>query len=118
MPETLFLLIAGHAICDFVLQSEAMATGKNHRLKERMRERHGPSFPTWPYWLISHAITHGTAVFLITGNLMLGLLETVLHLVIDYTKCAGRISLLTDQILHGACKVGYVSYLAYASTLN
>ena len=118
MPEILFLLIAGHAICDFVLQSEAMATGKNHRLKQKMRERHGPSFPTWPYWLSSHAITHGTAVFLITGNLMLGMIETVLHTVIDYTKCAGRISLLTDQILHGACKLGYVYFLWQVGALN
>jgi hypothetical protein len=118
MLETLFLLVAGHAICDFVLQPESMATGKNHRLKEKMRERYGASFPAWPYWLTSHAITHGTAVFLITGNLVLGLIETVLHTVIDYTKCAGRISLLTDQILHGACKMAYLYYLAPVGALN
>ncbi len=49
---------------------------------------------------------------------MLGLIETVLHTVIDYTKCAGRISLLTDQILHGACKLGYVYYLWQVGALN
>ncbi len=118
MLELLFLLIAGHAICDFVLQSDAMATGKNHRLKEQMRERHGSSFPAWPYWLTSHAITHGAAVFLITGNLALGLIETALHAVIDYTKCAGRISLLTDQVLHGVCKVGYWYYLFNVGALD
>ena len=49
---------------------------------------------------------------------MLGLIETVLHTVIDYTKCAGRISLLTDQILHGVCKLGYAYFLWQAGALN
>lgn len=114
MLDILFLLIAGHFICDFVFQGDTMAMAKNHRAK--LREDHGPGFPPWPYWLIGHGTIHGAAVMLITGSLLAGAVETLLHSVIDYLKCDGRINVHTDQALHATCKLAYC-YLLYQSVM-
>ena len=42
---------------------------------------------------------------MVTGSLVLGLAEVVLHGAIDVAKCGGRISYTTDQGMHVACKV-------------
>lgn len=105
MPDILFMLIAGHFICDFVFQGDTMALAKNHRRK--LQDDHGPNFPPWPYWLTGHGTIHGAAVMLITGNLLAGILETMLHSVIDFLKCDGRINVHTDQALHLICKLSY-----------
>ncbi len=68
----------------------------------------GPGFPRWYYWLISHALVHGGAVFLISGSTLLGVIETVLHTIIDYSKCEHWIGINTDQALHILCKAVYV----------
>jgi hypothetical protein len=109
MFEVLFLLFAGHFVCDLVFQGEAMGEGKNHR--KQMHAVHGRNFPPWPYWLTAHASIHGAAVLLITGSLVLALVETALHAVIDFSKCDGRINVHVDQALHLICKIGYCYYL-------
>lgn len=103
--ELLFLLLAGHAICDFSLQGEAMGRGKCRR---RSRETPPPpDFPPWTYWLGAHALIHGGAVALLTGRWELGALEAVLHAAIDHAKCEERLTFHQDQALHALCKVAY-----------
>lgn len=100
-----FWLLVGHALCDFSLQSDAMARGKN---------RHSPltnvppgAKPTviWPYWLGAHALIHGGAVALITGSVAFGVLEFGFHVMIDVMKCENITTLHQDQALHVLCKL-------------
>ena len=107
--ELLFKLLIGHALADFVLQSDTMA---------RAKDRHGElaktasaNFPAWYYWLAAHALVHGGAVYLFTGSALLGLVEVVVHAVIDYAKCERWISFHQDQALHVLCKVGYCFFV-------
>lgn len=109
--ELFFKMLIGHAVCDFVLQNDAMGAGKN-RHKDFGAQR-GPNFPKWYYWMTAHALVHGGAVYLITANPFLGLIETVLHWIIDFFKCEGRLSVEQDQTLHILCKVGYCWWLVY-----
>lgn len=106
MLETFFLLMVAHAAADFVLQSEAMVKGKNPY--HEIHKPKNPNFPSWHYWLGSHALIHGGLVFLITNSVLLGLIETVSHFVIDLSKCNGKIGFHQDQGLHVAFKVGYL----------
>lgn len=100
MFETLFLLIAGHAIMDFPLQGETVAREKNHRSDSEL-QKHVP----WYYWLTAHALSHGLVVFMVTGSLFLALSETASHWIIDHFKCAGMYSIHVDQTLHIMCKI-------------
>lgn len=92
-------LIVAHALCDFALQTEAMAKGKNPSSE-------GP-VPWW-YWLTAHSLIHGGAVSLITGVWWLGMCEAVVHWLIDVAKCNGKTSIHTDQIVHVAWKAIWV----------
>jgi len=105
-----FQFLVGHALGDYVFQREIMATSKSRHAK--IYETVSKGFPGWYYWLISHALVHGGAVFLISGSWVLGTVETVLHTIIDYSKCEHWIGLHTDQALHILCKVAYV-YIIY-----
>ncbi|MGJ8689687.1 MAG: DUF3307 domain-containing protein [Gammaproteobacteria bacterium] len=104
--ELFFQLLVGHALADFVLQSDAMGRGKNRH--NDMQKSAGSNFPRWYYWLSAHSLVHGGIVYLITGSLTLGLIETFAHGLIDFTKCEGKIGINTDQALHIACKIAYV----------
>ena len=106
----LFLLIAGHALADFVLQNDVMAKGKS-RHHEIHKDR-GKHFPVWQYWLGAHTLIHGAVVLLITDSLLLALLETLLHTIIDFLKCERKLSFHQDQLLHLLCKIGYCAILA------
>ena len=104
-----FQLLIGHALADFVLQSDTMA-----RAKDRHSDfAHGlsESFPPWYYWLGAHALVHGGAVYLLTGSALFGLIEVVLHATIDCAKCERWIGFHQDQGLHIACKVGYCFFV-------
>ena len=68
-------------------------------------------FPAWYYWLSAHSLAHGGGVYLICGNIWLGLLEVALHALIDYIKCENVTTLDQDQVLHVACKIGYCLWL-------
>jgi hypothetical protein len=105
----LFKFLIAHAFGDFVFQGEVMARAKS-RSYVATAER-GPGFPAWYYWLGAHALVHGGFVFAITGNPLLGLVETALHTVIDWLKCEHRINFHQDQALHLLCKIGYCVYL-------
>jgi hypothetical protein len=67
----------------------------------------------WYYWLSAHTLVHGGAVFLITGSLTLGVLETVVHWLIDFGKCEGWFGIHVDQALHVGCKVLWCVLIAY-----
>jgi hypothetical protein len=101
-----FQFLIGHALGDYVFQREVMATAKSRHAEIHSTTSKG--FPGWYYWLISHALVHGGAVFIISGSLMLGIIETLLHSLIDFSKCEHWINLHVDQLLHLLCKAVYV----------
>ena len=101
-----FQFLVGHALADYVLQREIMAISKSRHAE--IHKTAGKGFPGWYYWLISHALVHGGIVFLISGSWILGVVETVLHFIIDFSKCEHWISLHVDQALHILCKAVYV----------
>ncbi len=103
--ENIFMLLFGPAIADFVLQPDAMGYGKNRNDKIHAKEH--SLFPVWYYWLTAHALVHGGIVYMITGNIWLGVLETVLHWITDFAKNEGWIGMHQDQGIHISCKAGY-----------
>lgn len=103
-----FYLIAAHVLLDFPLQGEQTAVNKNPNSKTELQK----SVP-WYYWMGSHAILHGAAVFIITNSLFCGLAEIVAHFFIDYNKCNGRYSIHVDQTLHILCKMLWIIYLIF-----
>lgn len=105
--ETLFLLAFAHALADFPLQGEHLATAK--------RRSHTGSTP-WQLALLAHALIHAGFVLLITESVTLGLFELVAHAAIDFAKCEGylgkkRTAFWVDQLLHGTSKVAWVAIL-------
>jgi len=107
--ETLFLLLAGHALADFVLQPEAMGRGKNRN--NIIHSDTQSLFPHWSYWMTGHAMIHGGIVFLVTDNVVLGLVEVLTHWAVDFLKCERFLSLHQDQAIHIALKVVYAGYV-------
>lgn len=94
--ELFLLLIAGHALADYPLQGDFLSRAKN-------RAAPLPGVP-WYQALGAHAVIHGAVVGLLTGSLLLALLETVAHAIIDDAKCTGKINFNEDQFLHVLCK--------------
>ena len=72
-----------------------------------------PGIP-WYQCLLAHALIHGGAVALATGDVALGMCEVVVHAVIDYLKCSGLFGFNTDQTLHVASKILWLLLLRYA----
>jgi hypothetical protein len=109
-PATLFFALAiGHALADYPLQTEFIALGKNHRLPpERIPGGLGETRGVWVHCLTAHCLIHAGVVWLLTGSVLLGLVELVLHWIIDFLKSEGWTNLHVDQFLHYACKAGYV----------
>jgi hypothetical protein len=114
--QVFLALSVGHAIADFPLQGEFLATCKNrHVLKKLDDPLRPPSI--WLTCMLVHCVTHAGAVWLITGSFLFGVIELVLHFIIDVLKCEGYTDFNMDQILHIACKVVYV-IVAYAGWLG
>ena len=109
--ELFFQFLVVHAILDFALQPDIMASAKSRHSKHH--EKGSREFPAWYYWLGAHSLAHGGGVYLISGNIWLGLIEVVCHSLIDYLKCEHKTSLNQDQALHVACKVAYCIWLLY-----
>ena len=105
-----FQFLVGHALGDFAFQREIMAKSKSRHAQ--IYKTAPPNFPGWYYWLFSHALVHGGFVFLISGSALLGVVETVLHTIIDFSKCEHWINLHVDQALHMLCKLAYI-YIIY-----
>lgn len=109
--ELLFKFLVGHALADMALQSDAMSKGKNRNKKPDYIPPGQKYVACWPYWLSAHALIHGGAVYIITGNLFLGIFETVAHWLIDFAKCENKTNPHTDQLLHFICKLIYIAIL-------
>lgn len=103
MLTLLFFLIVAHALADYPLQGDFLAQAKNRHTEL------GQLIGAWPLCLIMHGLIHAGAVMLILHSLPLALLELVLHCLIDLAKNEKKISFITDQALHLACKVLYVA---------
>lgn len=109
IPYLLALLLAGHALADYPLQGDFLSKAKN-------RANPIPGVP-WYQGLLAHAAIHGGFVGAITCSMTLGIAEFVVHCLIDDAKCMGRISYNTDQALHVACKVAWVTALVLLGPL-
>lgn len=99
--DIFFLLLFGHSLADFALQSS--------EFQKKKYIKHNKE--TWMYNLSAHSIIHGGFVGFFTGSLFLSLLETVAHWVIDFGRMEGKYSVHVDQALHIACKVLWVGML-------
>jgi hypothetical protein len=98
---TLLMLLAGHALCDYPLQGDFLAQGKNRHTKLGAME----GGTMWLHLLTAHALIHGGMVALVTGRADLGVAEAAIHWATDWAKCEGRIGYHTDQAIHVACKL-------------
>jgi hypothetical protein len=104
----LFFLLAAHALMDYALQSETMATCKCHGCDHPVAKN-----VPWYYWLTGHALLHGAAVgvvirwFGFDWNIAAGfaIAETMTHWLIDHAKCRKLYGIHIDQTLHIACKL-------------
>lgn len=104
---TLALLLIWHAIADYPLQGDFLASAKN-------RFRPIPGVP-WQWALGAHAAIHAGGVWLITDSAALGLLQFVAHAAIDDWKCREsdriegalllRLAFHLDQFAHLAVMV-------------
>jgi len=92
--DIFFLLLFGHALGDYALQTEYMCTNKN--------PKNNPE--NWYFVLIAHSVIHGGLVGFFTGSLVLALAETVAHFLIDLGKMKGKFGFRTDELLHIGAK--------------
>ena len=93
--ELLLILCMGHFAGDFVLQNDRIAIEKCPGQDATL---------PWYWWMIAHSACHGLITTIFTGSALIGAAEWIAHFTIDYFKCKGKFSLLTDQILHLTCK--------------
>mgnify|MGYP002414098749 CR=1 FL=1 len=113
LAATFFLLLCGHVVADFAMQTEWVATNKNRHVRDVMSaENQVKTQVIWPHLMTAHALHHGLFVFLITGHLTLGIAETVVHWIIDFGKCEGWFGFHTDQALHILSKVAWIGVWA------
>ena len=92
----LVMLALGHFVADFGLQGDRMA-------HEKCPNNSGVL--PWQWWLTAHGAIHGFVVAAITGQAWLGLLEWLVHMLIDRGKCNHAYGLRADQALHLSCKL-------------
>jgi hypothetical protein len=104
----IFIALAiGHAVADFPLQGPFLADAKNrHNDISSYFDKEPPPY-VWIHALTAHSLIHAGAVWLITGSAVLGVIELVVHWIIDYAKCEGWTGFNSDQILHYVCKIIY-----------
>ena len=94
----LILLLAGHGLCDYPLQGQFLSDAKH---------RHKNVGDHWMRALFAHSMIHCAMVYLVTGSVILGLAELVIHGITDYAKCEGWINSTQDQSIHYACKIAW-----------
>jgi hypothetical protein len=97
--DLLILLLLGHLLADYSLQSDKMAVEKCPGKDVTLH---------WSWWFVSSCRDPWTDRGLVDGRSLLGLAETLSHAVIDFGKCRLRYPLIVDQALHWACKVLWV----------
>lgn len=90
--QTLFYLLGVHFLCDYPLQGDFLARAKAEG-------------PLRLWHLFGHSMIHGLGVAIVTHSVVLGVCETVMHMIIDYGKTRKMTTFGQDQALHVACKV-------------
>lgn len=113
IAELIFRMLIAHAVADFALQSTDMAKGKNRNRKPENIPPGQKYTPCWPYWMASHSLIHGGAIYIATGSLTCGIIETVAHAAIDFAKCENWTGPHIDQFLHLLCKAAYIPIIIY-----
>lgn len=115
-PETvvqglvlLFALLIGHMLADYPLQGDFLAVHKNRHVSQPASTVYPEKL--WFHCLLGHSMIHAGFVWLISGQLVFGLAEMVLHFILDFIKCERWTSYTTDQVLHAVCKAAYVGIL-------
>lgn len=100
--------LLGHALADFPLQGEFLAFGKD-RHADLSAITGGKKWPKgiWLYCLTIHSLVHAAMVWIVSGSVVLSLVEFVVHWVIDLAKNEEITNFYTDQALHIACKALY-----------
>lgn len=110
-----FFLLAGHAFADYPLQAGPMATCKcRHSVNPVQKD------VPWFYWMTAHSLIHGGLVGVIVhwfghsfdAAVLLGVLESLLHFIIDVGKCEKYYNIGADQTLHVLCKFAWWLLLA------
>lgn len=96
MIELFALMVFAHALADYPLQGDFLSKAKN-------AVNPIPGIP-WYQALGAHSAIHAGFVGLITGSIVLALLEFAIHAFTDDSKCRGHISFNTDQAIHIICK--------------
>src|SRR6185437_1901730 len=81
LMRILLLLFAGHALCDYPLQGDFLAKGKNINTPI-------PGM-AWQQLMLAHCLIHCGMVLLITGSVWMALAELVVHYITDVAKCDG-----------------------------
>lgn len=101
MLNTMILLLAGHALCDYPLQGDFLSRAKNA----------SAPIPGVPWWqaMWAHCAVHAGMVLLVLGFWWLALAEFVIHFATDHAKCRGRIGYNTDQAIHIGCKFAWLA---------
>ena len=102
--QIFFALLIAHALFDYPLQGDFLSRNKNRHYKDENNNVKG----LWIHCLTSHSILHAGSVWLITGSFTIGIMEFVLHWIIDFLKCEGITNFHTDQFLHVLCRILYV----------
>ncbi len=103
MIDKLLLLICLHALCDYPLQGDFLARGKNHK--------NPISGVPWYQCLLAHSAIHALAVGLVLGPVF-GMAEFVAHALTDYLKSDGAFGFNVDQAIHLLCKLAWVVIFA------
>ncbi len=112
--KLIFLLFCGHAVGDFALQNEFVATNKNRHVRDRFTpDQLSKMEVIWPWLLSAHAMHHGIIVYLITQNFWICFLETLFHALIDYGKCERWYNFHADQYLHLLNKIIWAVMIYY-----
>ena len=105
--QIFFALLIAHALFDYPLQGDFLSKNKNRHYIDENNNVKG----LWIHCLTSHSILHAGSVCLITGSFIIGIMEFVLHWIIDFLKCEGITNFHTDQFLHVLCRILYVIIL-------
>ena len=99
--ETLFYLFTAHAVTDYALQSDFMASRKRPSKSRHLSDEYGP----WWWWMTAHSLINGLGVAIVLSSWYLGVAEAIVHGLADTYKCQGKITTYQDQALHLLSKV-------------
>lgn len=88
-------------LCDNIIKPGNPPIRCNKTEKEHYHQIGVP----WWHLMTAHAFIQGGGVYVLTGSVLLGLLETVFHFGIDVLKCENITNIDTDQALHIWCKI-------------